>query len=284
MSLPTDHKTGIPPAHAFGPDLPSADVPGVPIVLSDYEGIMDGMDALISARQPACLSAASVHMVMVAPEDAHTREAVLRETTVPDGPCLVWALQALRHRQASRLDGHDLMALYCERAASRTRAGMSLYGVQNERALELLTDALCARFPGLDIVGGYPPPYRELTYPERDAVAAKINRYRRRRPMGRDGAAQTGEVDGRDTRAPSAYPRGRGRCVRPSRWIIPQAPSWMQRARLEWAFRLSREKRRLWRRYARHTPRFVAASAASTRRARATDRRADAECTSRSAC
>jgi N-acetylglucosaminyldiphosphoundecaprenol N-acetyl-beta-D-mannosaminyltransferase len=146
----------------------------VPIGLSDYEGIMDGMDALTSARQHACLSPASVHLVMIAPEDAHTREAVLRETTVPDGQCLVWAFQA--HRQASRLYGHDLMALYCERAASRTRAGMFLYGVPRERALELLTVALCARFPGPDIVGAYPSRYRELTDPERNAVAAKINR------------------------------------------------------------------------------------------------------------
>jgi hypothetical protein len=32
----------------------------------------------------------------------------------------------------------------------------------------------------------------------------------------------------------------------------------MQRTGLEWAFRLGSEPRRLWRRYARHNPRFVA--------------------------
>jgi len=39
--------------------------------------------------------------------------------------------------------------------------------------------------------------------------------------------------------------------------LVPQAPGWMQRSGLEWLFRLSREPRRLWRRYARHNPRFV---------------------------
>jgi N-acetylglucosaminyldiphosphoundecaprenol N-acetyl-beta-D-mannosaminyltransferase len=39
--------------------------------------------------------------------------------------------------------------------------------------------------------------------------------------------------------------------------LIPQAPGWMQRLGLEWAFRLSREPRRLWRRYVRYNPRFV---------------------------
>jgi N-acetylglucosaminyldiphosphoundecaprenol N-acetyl-beta-D-mannosaminyltransferase len=32
----------------------------------------------------------------------------------------------------------------------------------------------------------------------------------------------------------------------------------MQRNGLEWTYRLSREPRRLWRRYARYNPRFVA--------------------------
>jgi N-acetylglucosaminyldiphosphoundecaprenol N-acetyl-beta-D-mannosaminyltransferase len=40
--------------------------------------------------------------------------------------------------------------------------------------------------------------------------------------------------------------------------IVPQAPAWMQRIGLEWSYRLAREPRRLWRRYARYNPRFVA--------------------------
>jgi N-acetylglucosaminyldiphosphoundecaprenol N-acetyl-beta-D-mannosaminyltransferase len=51
--------------------------------------------------------------------------------------------------------------------------------------------------------------------------------------------------------------------------IVPQAPAWMQRAGLEWLYRLTREPRRLWRRYARYNPRFVAgfASQYAARRA-----------------
>ena len=36
-----------------------------------------------------------------------------------------------------------------------------------------------------------------------------------------------------------------------------QAPAWIQRAGLEWLFRLACEPRRLWRRYAWHNPRFA---------------------------
>jgi N-acetylglucosaminyldiphosphoundecaprenol N-acetyl-beta-D-mannosaminyltransferase len=44
--------------------------------------------------------------------------------------------------------------------------------------------------------------------------------------------------------------------------LIPQAPGRMQRLGLEWAFRLAQEPRRLWRRYLRYNPRFVASFAA----------------------
>ena len=40
--------------------------------------------------------------------------------------------------------------------------------------------------------------------------------------------------------------------------LVSQAPPWMQRNGLEWTYRLSHEPRRLWRRYARYNPRFVA--------------------------
>ena len=43
--------------------------------------------------------------------------------------------------------------------------------------------------------------------------------------------------------------------------LVPQAPPWMQQAGLEWAYRLAREPRRLWRRYLRYNPRFVGAFA-----------------------
>jgi N-acetylglucosaminyldiphosphoundecaprenol N-acetyl-beta-D-mannosaminyltransferase len=47
-----------------------------------------------------------------------------------------------------------------------------------------------------------------------------------------------------------------------------QAPAWLQRAGLEWLFRLICEPRRLWRRYLIHNPRFVRRLAAQIRRER----------------
>ena len=38
---------------------------------------------------------------------------------------------------------------------------------------------------------------------------------------------------------------------------VKRAPVWMQKAMLEWLFRLASEPRRLWRRYILLAPRFV---------------------------
>src|SRR4051812_27317682 len=156
------------------PALPGAEVVGIHLAVTDYERTMDWMDEVVRRRERVCVTAAAVHLVMVAREDPATRRAVDRSLAVPDGVPLVWALRALGHPQASRVYGPDLMAAYCARSA-RTGTTMYLYGGRSDEALEQLTNALLRRYPGLRIVGGWSPPFRPLTEPEKDDVAARIN-------------------------------------------------------------------------------------------------------------
>jgi N-acetylglucosaminyldiphosphoundecaprenol N-acetyl-beta-D-mannosaminyltransferase len=243
------------------PAMPRATVLGTSLALTDYEGAMDWMDEVVSRRERACVTAAAVHLVMVAREDAETRAAVDRSLAVPDGVPLVWALRALGHPQASRVYGPDLMAAYCARSA-RTGRTMYLYGGRSDAALAELTDTLRRRYPGLRIVGGWSPPFRPLTEAERDDVAARIN------ATGAEvvwvGTGQPKQekwmAEMRD-RLDAPVLAGVGAAFDFHAGIVPQAPAWMQRRGLEWTYRLAREPRRLWRRYARYNPRFVAAFA-----------------------
>src|SRR3954467_6689807 len=156
------------------PPMPRANVVGTDLGLTDYEGTMDWMDEVIRRGERACVTAAAVHLVMVAREDPETRRSVDVALAVPDGVPLVRALRALGHPQATRVYGPDLMAAYCDRSA-RTGTTMFLYGGRSDEALRELTDKLIARSPGLRIVGGWSPPFRPLTDAERDDVAARIN-------------------------------------------------------------------------------------------------------------
>jgi len=235
----------------------------VPLALTDYERTMDWMDAAIASGERAIVTAAAVHLVMVAAEDRETRDAIVRDDVlaVPDGQPLVWALRTLGHTGASRVYGPDLMAKYCERSAA-TGVKMYLYGGRNQGALVQLTLSLRRRFPGLKIVGGYSPPFRALTAEEEEWVIADINR------SGADvvwvGTGQPKQekwMAAMRDRLDTPILAGVGAAFDFHAGLVPQAPNWMQALGLEWTFRLAQEPRRLWRRYARYNPLFVAAFA-----------------------
>ena len=247
------------PAAAAEPSLPPAvDLLGVPLALTDYERTMDWMDATIAAGEKGYVCVAAVHTVMACQEDDELLAAVLGSSlTVPDGQPLVWAMNALGHDLSHRVYGPDLMALSCERAA-RTGTRMYLYGGRDDEALSLLRMRLVGRYPGLNIVGGHAPPYRPLTSEEEDAVIAAIN------ASGADVVwvgigvpKQEKWMAAMRDRLEAPVLIGVGAAFDFHAGLVPQAPRVMQRMGLEWAYRLSREPRRLWKRYLRYNPRFV---------------------------
>jgi N-acetylglucosaminyldiphosphoundecaprenol N-acetyl-beta-D-mannosaminyltransferase len=257
---PTLHRLRpIDPAVPDVPRPPVADVVGIDLALTDYERTMDWMDAAIARGERAIVSAAAVHLVMVAGEDPDTRQAIHRDDVlaVPDGQPLVWALKALGHPDASRVYGPDLMAKYCERSA-RTGTRMYLYGGRNQGALVQLTLSLRRRYPGLRIVGGYSPPYRPLTSEEEEWVAADINRSRADVVwVGTGQPKQEKWMAAMRDRLDAPILAGVGAAFDFHAGLIPQAPNWMQTLGLEWTFRLAQEPRRLWRRYVRYNPLFM---------------------------
>lgn len=234
----------------------------MPLAISDYEQVMDWMQATIGAQGRACVTAAAVNLVMSALDDPDTRSAVLDTTlVVPDGQPLVWALRLLGHRQATRVYGPDLMASFCARAA---RAGipMYLYGGRSPEALRLLESRLRDRFDGLRIAGGFSPPYRELSAAERGQVAEQINASEAQVVwVGTGQPKQERWMHEMRSQLDAPLLVGVGAAFDFHAGIVTQAPAWMQRNGLEWLYRLSREPRRLWRRYATQNPRFVAAFA-----------------------
>jgi len=185
-------------------------------------------------------------------------QSLLNTLTVPDGQPLVWALRALGHPQASRIYGPELMARYCERAAA-TGVRMFLYGGRNQGALVQLVLTLRQRYPGLNIAGGYSPPFRPQTGDERDAIAAEINASRADVVwVGIGQPKQEKWMAAMRDRLDAPVLVGVGAAFDFHAGLVPQAPGWMQSAGLEWTYRLAHEPRRLWRRYARYNPRFVA--------------------------
>jgi N-acetylglucosaminyldiphosphoundecaprenol N-acetyl-beta-D-mannosaminyltransferase len=260
-AAPTVHPARAVPAPK-APRFDEEPVLGIPLALTTYEKTLDWIDAAIAAGRRGYICVAATHTVMVCQEDPELREAVMgADFTVPDGQPLVWAMNALGHHLPSRVYGPTLMDQACERAA-RTGVRMYLYGGRNQGALVQLALNLRRRYPGLQIVGGYAPPYRELTPEEERGVAAEINR------SGADivwvgiGVPKQEKWMARmRDRLRTPVLIGVGAAFDFHAGLVPQAPAWMQSLGLEWTYRLAQEPRRLWRRYARYNPLFVAAFA-----------------------
>jgi len=250
------------PASAPAPALPEVEqipVLDVPLALTDYERALDWIDAAVAADVREYVCVAAVHTVMESRDDDALRRAVDGAAfTVPDGQPLAWALRALGHDIDTRVYGPELMARACARAAGSGQRHY-LYGGRDQSALFKLTLRLRQRFPGLRIVGGYSPPFRELSEAELDAIAADINRAR---PdvvwVGIGVPKQEKWMAAMRDRLDAPVLIGVGAAFDFHAGLVPQAPPWMQRNGLEWLFRLKQEPRRLWKRYARHNPRFVA--------------------------
>jgi N-acetylglucosaminyldiphosphoundecaprenol N-acetyl-beta-D-mannosaminyltransferase len=155
-----------------------------------------------------------------------------------------------------RVYGPDLMLAVLERAAARGWTSF-LYGGK-EGVPELLAERLVARFPGLRIVGWYSPPFRALTPDEDSAIVERIN-------AARPDLVWVGLSTPKQERWMAAHVGhlvapvllGVGAAFDIHAGTLRQAPPWMQRSGLEWAYRLYREPRRLWRRYLSNNPRFV---------------------------
>lgn len=238
---------------------PQVEVVGIPMALTTYERTLSWMDAMVASRRQGYVCVAATHTVMACHEDEELRRAVLGSSlTVPDGQPLVWAMNLLGHEQPNRVYGPTLMERHCAHAAQNgTR--VYLYGGRDRDALDTLARNLLERFPGLTIVGGWSPPFRTLTAQEEDVVVEEINR------SGADVVWVGIGVPKQEKWMANMRPRleapvlvGVGAAFDFHAGLVPQAPARVQSLGLEWLFRLVQEPRRLWRRYARYNPLFVA--------------------------
>jgi N-acetylglucosaminyldiphosphoundecaprenol N-acetyl-beta-D-mannosaminyltransferase len=189
------------------------------------------------------------------------------ELVTSDGMPLVWSLRALGARSATRVYGPALMPIVCEEAARRG-VPVGFYG-GSPPVMAALTQRLAARCPGLAIAFAHCPRYSESP-PALDEQAADA--------IEESGARVlfVGLGCPKQERWMAAYRDhvscalvGVGAAFDFAAGAVAQAPAWMQRAGLEWLFRLAVEPRRLWRRYLRHNPRFALHMALQIARERA---------------
>ncbi len=175
------------------------------------------------------------------------------EVVNADGASMVMAARRLGSPVPERVAGVDLMAELCA-LAEREGYRVFLLGAKRE-IVERTRDALLGEYPGLDVVGVRDGYFGEGEF---DAVAEEV----------RDSGAQVTFVGitspkkerlierFRELGLTGAYV-GVGGSFDVVSGAIPRAPMWMQRAHLEWLFRMMQEPGRLAKRYVAGNARFM---------------------------
>ena len=243
-------------------EIPTREILGTPIALTDYRTAIDAMDAMVETRERGYVCAVAVHALTVGYDDPEMGEALRAATLVlPDGMPVVWAANMLGGNLGDRVYGPELMLRYNDRCAERGHR-VWLYGGRDQGSLVQLALNLRKRHPGINIVGGYSPPFRPMTAEEEDALVDQINEAR---PdvlwVGIGVPKQEKWMARMRERLDVPVMCAVGAAFDFHAGRISQAPSWMQERGLEWIYRIAQEPRRLLPRYLYFNPRFVLAFA-----------------------
>jgi N-acetylglucosaminyldiphosphoundecaprenol N-acetyl-beta-D-mannosaminyltransferase len=166
-----------------------------------------------------------------------------------DGRPLVWRATRLTGRPWPQLAGSALLPALLD-AAEQTAARVGFLGGQAELHTRV-ADVLAGRWPALQVVGYWAPERRRLSDPRGAAVlAAEV------RAAGADllvvglgKPRQERWIEAHGVATGARVLLGFGAAAEFLAGTKPRAPEALQRAGLEWAFRLALEPRRLARRY-----------------------------------
>jgi N-acetylglucosaminyldiphosphoundecaprenol N-acetyl-beta-D-mannosaminyltransferase len=189
----------------------------------------------------------NVHTVVMSRHDQCLRQITNTSfMSMPDGKPLSIVGRWRGLRGLEHVAGPDFMPLLIDKAAGLKHF---FYG-STPQTLARLTQALKQRFPDVQIVGDYAPPFRPLTPTEQEEVVAIM---KKAAPdiiwIGLGAPRQEYWMAETWPQLKPAILMGVGAAFDFHAGQVTRAPDWLRKASLEWAFRLYQEPRRLWKRY-----------------------------------
>jgi N-acetylglucosaminyldiphosphoundecaprenol N-acetyl-beta-D-mannosaminyltransferase len=236
--------------------LESRHILGMRVDGTSYRDATDRIVGWARSGSSRSVCAAAVNNVMTARDDpSFLRVMNEADVVTPDGMPLVWALRSLGVSGASRVYGPDLTPLVCSRAATEGLP-VGFFGSTPE-VLDKLVSNATARLPGLVVAYKESPPFGQLSEVDDERITRDINASGARILFVGLGCPKQEVWMAQHRGKVNAVMVGVGAAFDFLAGLKPQAPAILQRAGLEWLFRLASEPRRLWRRYLRQNPRFA---------------------------
>jgi N-acetylglucosaminyldiphosphoundecaprenol N-acetyl-beta-D-mannosaminyltransferase len=237
--------------------IPRANVLGVGVSAVNMDEAVQLSDRLLQENGRGYICVTGVHGVIEAQSDPMLR-TILNSSfiTTPDGMPTVWVGRFQGFNAMRRVYGPDYMIEICRISVERGYRHF-LYGGKPGVA-ERLAKLLTARFPGLQVVGTFTPPFRSLTSEEEANLVGQVKE-------ARPDVVWVGLSTPKQERFMAEYLGklevklmvGVGAAFDIHTGEIKDAPDWLKRVGLQWLHRLVQDPRRLWRRYCVNNPRFI---------------------------
>lgn len=236
--------------------LPVQYVTGVPVAAVPFSDQIEAILGWAKDYSSRFVCVANVHMLVEAHSNSDFASVLNRADLVtPDGMPLVWMMRVLGIRRQDRVAGMDIFLALCEKASQRN-IKVFLLGSQSA-ILQRMQARLVREFPGLEIVGLEPLPFRPLTAEEDQKVIEKIHESQAGLVLVSLGCPKQELWMSQHKGKVKAVMIGLGGVFPIYAGIHRRAPGWMRQFGLEWLFRLAQEPKRLWKRYATTIPLFV---------------------------
>jgi len=188
----------------------------------------------------------NVDKIVKAHRDPRLREIIRSCDLINvDGQPVVWISRWLGRPLKERVSGADLMTALIERSAEKGYRPFFL-GARAE-TVSRLVQVLQARYPRLQIAGwhdGYwtpeqePAVVEEIRHARADILFVAVSSPKKELFLGRW-----------KEQLNVPFMMGVGGAFDVAAGLVKRAPVWMQKAGLEWLFRLLQEPGRMWRRY-----------------------------------
>ncbi len=226
------------------------DVLGMPLAHVDEDAVLEHMFGTMAEGRGGWLITANLDFLRRYVKEPQMRELYTSaDLMVADGMPLVWASKVLGKPLPERVAGSALIYRFAERAARDCRRVYFLGG--DPGAAEAAAGVLCARYPGLEIVGHTSP--RVSVPPVPSDLAAIRAELERTRPelllVGLGSPKQEHLIRALRTEFPEIWMVGVGISFSFVAGHVSRAPRWMRESGLEWVHRLAQEPGRLARRY-----------------------------------
>lgn len=228
--------------------IPVCSIMGVNIAAINQDKLLEYIKENIQLLSGDYITVANVHTTVTAYEDAEYMKVQNGGImAIPDGGPLSSVGRRRGYTDMARTTGPGLMeAIF--RLSVKEGYRHYFYGSTDE-TLRQLKEKLSEKYPEINIVGMYSPPFREMSEEEDRSAVEAINAAeadfvwiglgapKQEKWM----AAHQGRVHGLMLGVGAGFDYHAGK--------LKRAPEWMQRANLEWLFRLMQEPGRLFGRY-----------------------------------